>query len=430
MANPIVLIVGRLSGPKDQVIRNILAQAPFILERFPQARFQVVGGPVTDAHRELQSRNPSISFEGHRPNLKPYYQKATVVIGAGRVALEAMSLQRPVVAIGERKYIGPILPGTLGAAKATNFGDCSGSESFNWPRFAFDVLHLLRDARFRAQVAKTGSDLLRNEYDLEKVVSQTQSLYQKVLLEKNISRFHELPVLMYHRVVEQAPAASKYNVYVTRETLEEQFRFLKDRRFEAITFTDLLTRRIPEKPVILTFDDGYEDNYHHLLPLLKKYGMKAVVYLLGDRKHKNNFWDIPQGEPEAALLKERQIKEMSQSGLVEFGAHSLNHAKLTELKPAEIRKEVEGSKKALEKLLGKPVVSFAYPYGLLNGEIKKITAQAGFTFGIAVQGRFTRFGEDLMEIRRVHMFPRTSLFDFWKKTSGFYHRYRKWTGRS
>jgi len=430
MAKPIVLIVGRLSGPKNQVLLQLLRSvAPAVAQKIPGVRFQVVGGPVTEEHRKLEKQFAWLKFEGHQKNLQPFYLKATVVVGAGRVALEAMALKKPVVAVGERLYLGPLSPEKVEAAKATNFGDCSEKEDFDWLRMAADLVGLLKNPKKRAEAAKAGFDLVRSEYDLEKIARQTETLYQKVLLEKNIARFHEIPVLMYHRVVDKPPVGSKYNVYVTKESLEEQFQFLRRGGFETITFGDLLTRRVPSRPVILTFDDGYEDNYHHLLPLLKKYGLKAVVYLLGDRKHKNNFWDIPQGEPGAALLKEKQIREMAQSGLVEFGAHSMNHVKLTELKPAEIRREVEGSKKALEKFLGRPVVSFAYPYGLLNDGIKKITAEAGYSFGVAVQGRFTRFGKDLMEIRRVHMFPGTSLFDFWKKTSGFYHRYRKWTGK-
>jgi len=75
------------------------------------------------------------------------------------------------------------------------------------------------------------------------------------------------------------------------------------------------------------------------------------------------------------------------------------------------------------------VVSFAYPYGFLNAEIKKITAAAGYTFAVAVNTGPTRFGEDLMEIRRIHLFPRTSFVENYKKSSGFYLRYRKWVGK-
>src|SRR5580704_12305236 len=76
-----ILIVGRLSGPKNQVILNILRQNPAILQSFPGARFQVVGGPITDEHRRLEKNQPAIHFEGHQLNLKTFYQKATLVIG-------------------------------------------------------------------------------------------------------------------------------------------------------------------------------------------------------------------------------------------------------------------------------------------------------------------------------------------------------------
>ncbi len=429
-SNPTVLIVGRLSGPKNEVLLTFLrAVAPAVAQTIPHVRFQVVGGPVTDEHRQLEKRLPTVHFEGHQKDLKSFYEKGDLVIGAGRVALEAMALQRPVVAIGERVYVGPLLPENIEKAKKTNFGDCWEKEVFDWDQTAKDILQLLKSRTKRDRTAKTGLQLVRSEYDMKRIYPATDEFYRRVILEKNLGASHEIPVLMYHRVAEKAPASSKYNIYITRKNLEKHFQFLKVRGFEPITFEGLMTRRVPPKPVLLTFDDGYEDSYSQLLPLLRQYQMKAVVYILGNRKHRNNFWDIPQGEPEAALLKEKQIQEMSQSGLVEFGAHSLNHARLTLLKPEEARKEIEGSKKSIEKLLGKPVISFAYPYGLFNEEIKKMTKEAGYSFGIAVKGRFTRFGEDLMEIRRVHMFPNTSILDLWKKTSGVYHRYRKLTGK-
>jgi peptidoglycan/xylan/chitin deacetylase (PgdA/CDA1 family) len=295
---------------------------------------------------------------------------------------------------------------------------------------ASDITHLLRDSRFREQVAKTGHALLLSDYNMEKVYPAMEDLYHRVLLEKNLSQVHEIPVLMYHQVVQKAPAVSKFNLHVTREDLDRQLRFLKDRGFETVTFGDLMTKRLPRKPILLTFDDGYEDNYKDLLPLLREHRMKAVIYILGDRKVTTNFWDTPKGEAEHSLLKPAQIREMAQSGLVEFGSHSMRHSRLTLLKPAEVEREVAGSKKALEDFLKKPVVSFAYPYGFVDQEIKESVRRAGYTFGIAVNGGPTRFGDDLFEVRRVHMFPKTSMFEYFKKTSGFYLRYRRLLGKA
>ena len=428
-SKPIILIVGRLSGPKNQVILNILRQAPAILQAFPGAKFQVLGGPVTDSHRQLEKENPTIEFKGHQANLKPFYQKATIVIGAGRVALEAMKFKKPVVAIGERTYVGPLRVANIEKAKATNFGDCFETESFDWELLTTDVIHLLRDSKVREQVAQTGHELLKVEYDMKRVYPQMKGLYEKVLLDHNLSQIHELPILMYHQVLDKEPVLSKFNLHILAADFEKQLQYLQKHGFETITFNDLLTKKIPQKPIMLTFDDGYENNYDFLFPLLKKYDMKAVIYILGDRKHETNFWDIPLGEAEHDLLKPAQILEMQKSGLVEFGSHSLRHARLGSLKKAEIEKEIAGSKKTLEAFLKKPVLSFAYPYGVFNEEIKKITRAAGYTFGLAVKHGPTRLKNDLMEIKRVHMFPKTSGFQFFKKTSGFYLRYRAWTGK-
>lgn len=425
-----VLFVGRLSGPKNQVLLKMLREsAPRTASLVPGVRFQVVGGPVGEEHLKFESEAGYRIFHGHQPNLAPFYRKADVVVGAGRVALEAMALGKPVVALGERRYVGPLTPKKADLAKATNFGDCHAEEKFDWEALGKDLATLLMNASLRRKVAATGQALLKAEYDMDAVFPRMERLYGEVLLESNLSRFHEIPVLMYHRVVAKAPDFTKFNLHITREDLEEQLLSLKERGFTTVGFEDLLSRRLPEKPVILTFDDGYEDNHRYLMPALRKTGMKAVLYALGNRKHRTNFWDVPKGEPEARLLGDAQLREMAKSGLVEVGAHSLNHVDLRKLGEAGIRKETEGAKRSLEDLLGKPVVSFAYPYGFVDEEVKRLTREAGYTFGIAVNSGPTRFRDDLMEIRRVHIFPRTSPFEYRKKTSGWYLRYRKLMGK-
>ncbi len=239
------------------------------------------------------------------------------------------------------------------------------------------------------------------------------------ILKDNLSRVRELPVLMYHRVAAEEPPPTGFNLHVSQSAMDRQLCYLRSHGFVSIGFMDLLGRPLPRKPVILTFDDGYEDLYHYLFPLLGKYRMKAVLYLLGNRRPRNNFWDLKDGYPEASLLKPSQIKEMLRSGLVEFGAHSMSHSDLTALSPGEIRKEIGGSKKALESFLKIPVVSFAYPYGAVNSGIKAAAAREGFSFGVAVDSGPVLFAKDLLEIRRIMVFSWTSLLEYRVKTSGF-----------
>jgi peptidoglycan/xylan/chitin deacetylase (PgdA/CDA1 family) len=133
---------------------------------------------------------------------------------------------------------------------------------------------------------------------------------------------------------------------------------------------------------------------------------------------------MANGEPEARLMSDAQIKEMAAYG-IEFGAHSLNHKKLTEIPLSDAKHEIEQSKFAIEKRLGSPIISFAYPYGKLNEELKGIVKGAGFHFGIASDSGPRRFWKDFLEVRRIQIFPGFSLFSFWKKSSGWYHNYKR-----
>jgi peptidoglycan/xylan/chitin deacetylase (PgdA/CDA1 family) len=131
----------------------------------------------------------------------------------------------------------------------------------------------------------------------------------------------------------------------------------------------------------------------------------------------------------APLMKKEQILEMAASGLVEFGGHSMTHAKLTELAPPEMERQVQGCKASLEGLLGKPVLSFAYPYGFLNEAAKNAVARAGYLFGLAVEWGPNHFNGDLMEIRRVCLSPDAGKFEFFWKTSFLYPAFRRWQKR-
>jgi len=246
-----------------------------------------------------------------------------------------------------------------------------------------------------------------------------------VIFQANVARHQGLPILMFHRVVEKIEPGPLYDINYTRENLDKLMAFLKGRGFETVTFGDLLSRPAPAKPIVLTFDDGYEDNYLNLLPLLKKHGMKAVIYLLGDRSVPSNVWDEDKGAPKAPLMGREQILEMAQSGLVEFGAHSMTHSKLTQLDPAAVEREVKGCKTSLEGLLGEPVLSFAYPFGFFNEAVKKAVAEAGFLLGIAVEWGPDGFGRDLMETRRVCLSPDAGPLEFAWKTSPFYPAFRR-----
>jgi len=230
-----------------------------------------------------------------------------------------------------------------------------------------------------------------------------------------------LPVLMYHRIVKSKKETGKHNIYVTEKRFRKQMIWLKKKQLSTITF-----REIAENPaisfenkIILTFDDGYVDNYSLLFPILKEFGFTAVVFLVTQQK--NNSWGVKEGEPSIDLLTNGQILEMDQYG-IEFGSHTQNHVNLHLCDKNTLHQEIAGSRKEIEALLNKKVVSFCYPFGGVNEDIKRIVKEAGYTFGISTNTGPLNFYDDLFQIRRIEVSCRTLLYRFKKKAGGNYYK--------
>lgn len=423
--NHTIAIIGRLGGPKGAIVRRVLREViPAIVQKFPDARILVCGEPVLAEDYALAATITNIQFLGRLPFAELPYKKATLVIGAGRVALEAMRQGRVVLGLGERLYLGPINEKNADKAMASNFGDCAPFESFDLQAVREDILRLLKDQRARKAIEQFGPQFVRRNYNLATIEETLRGIYAEAIFEKNLAQYKEIPILLYHRVTDKVLQNSVYNVYVTAAELEKQLREIQRQRRQTITFSDFFSARLPPRPVMLTFDDGYLDNYQKLLPLLKKYGMKAVVYCLADKSLKSNTWDQAAGEIPAALMNERQIREMAESGHVEIGSHGLRHLNLTALSDKELHAELAQSKRILEQITGKPVLGFCYPYGEHDARVREATRKAGYRFGIAVDSGPVRLADDLFCIRRIQIFPGKSIAQFRKKISGKYLRYR------
>jgi peptidoglycan/xylan/chitin deacetylase (PgdA/CDA1 family) len=235
------------------------------------------------------------------------------------------------------------------------------------------------------------------------------------------SQYH-LPVLMYHRIVNKRSEAGKHNIYITLKRFRAQLTYLKEQGFQTITFRDIKKNGNSIntfKNIILTFDDGYLDNYKILFPLLKEFGFTAVIFLV--TRQKQNTWGMREGEPPLDLMNADQIREMDQYG-IEFGGHTQNHSDLLLCNKDQLKEEIYGCKKDIELLLSKDVISFAYPFGGLNHEIKQEVKDAGYSYGISTNTGPYNFSDDLFQIRRIEVSSRTILFSFKRKVSGFYFK--------
>lgn len=201
-----------------------------------------------------------------------------------------------------------------------------------------------------------------------------------------------LPVLMYHKIGVPPPGSRLAKLWVSPEAFARQLGYLKARGYTTINPShwrdaERGLKPLPEKPVLITFDDGYRNNYDLAYPLLSEAGMKACVFLVYETVGGHNAWHDPSSEPWLKMLTWSMIREMQGSGLVEFGSHTMSHRNLAEIPLEDARWELTESKKRLEDKLGAEMLAFAYPYGAgaYRPEVRASALQAGYRFDFSVK---------------------------------------------
>ena len=172
--------------------------------------------------------------------------------------------------------------------------------------------------------------------------------------------FNGLPVLMYHKVVESGNAG---DLTITTRELERQFSYLIKKKYTPIFLSDLLghlynQQQLPSKPVLLTFDDGYKNNFTYLYPLLQKYGLKASIFLV------TGFIESPADRLTAKneFLHVDDISNMSNE-VIQFGLHSYDHKSYNDLTISEIEEDIRNCRKRLNTLNIPYQPCLAYTYG-------------------------------------------------------------------
>ncbi|MGL5356434.1 MAG: polysaccharide deacetylase family protein [Cetobacterium sp.] len=234
----------------------------------------------------------------------------------------------------------------------------------------------------------------------------------------------EIPIFMYHRIIRFKEEEGVFGTYVYEAELRKQFQYLKTKKIQPITFSDINDGILEKKGnyIILTFDDGYEDNYTILFPLIKEFNFKVVIYPVTHEDY--NVWDSKNPttpEKELKLMSWKQMNELKESGLVEFGGHTKTHCNLLEISALDSLKEIKESKEELEKRLDIEILSFAYPYGFFTEDHKGILEKIGYKYGIATATGPTNFYEDLYHIRRIGIFSKDDLNKYKKKVKSNYN---------
>lgn len=171
----------------------------------------------------------------------------------------------------------------------------------------------------------------------------------------------DISVLMYHNI-ENNPWSEHTASFVTKENFEKQLKLITEEKYETV-FLKEIEKVTNKKKIVLTFDDGYKDFYDNAFPLLKKYNVKATLFMISDYT----------AEKYEKYLSKEQIKELSDSNLVDIGSHTKSHPRLSTLSTDKMEQELKESKEELEDITKKEVTTIAYPYGNWNAKIVNST---------------------------------------------------------
>ena len=207
-------------------------------------------------------------------------------------------------------------------------------------------------------------------------------------------------VLNYHKIDNMNISLS-----VLPKDFEAQMKYLKENNFHTITPDELYSAlsgstELPENPVLITFDDGYEDNYVYAYPILQKYGFKGTIFVITsflDKNMKNYVtWE--------------QAEEMEASGTISIQSHTVTHSSMTELSDEQLRHELADSKQAIESHLNKPIHFIAYPTGTYNLHIAQLVKEAGYDGAFTIKYGNVDKASNLYAIERIPVFHTENTF--------------------
>lgn len=217
-------------------------------------------------------------------------------------------------------------------------------------------------------------------------------------------------------------------VTVTPEVFDSQMRFLRDAGYRTLKLDELMRavsgEELEGRSVAVTFDDGYLDNYVYAFPVLKKYGIKAAVFLVGswvegasasgaDKKelireftdraplHDTTKAYAEEGRFEMFSVDWDMVREMRDSGLVEFHSHTMTHKRCDRLPPRELVEELRGSKETIEAALKTPCDYLCWPRGKYDSSCVEAARALGYRGVFTTEPGVVRPGADPLRIKRI-----------------------------
>jgi peptidoglycan/xylan/chitin deacetylase (PgdA/CDA1 family) len=220
---------------------------------------------------------------------------------------------------------------------------------------------------------------------------------------------------MYHQVGRRhLPSFRKYQV--TPQAFASQMRWLSLTGWSSITIETLIAHRsgrcsLPPRPVVITFDDGFQDCVEHVVPILQARGFTATFYLVAGLVGKTSRWLLRERGIELPLMDWSTVRRLKASGF-ECGSHTMTHSRLTELSPLACRDELSMSRHVLEDYLGCEIRHLAYPFGSFNERVRDLVTETGYSSASSVKIGFATPEDDCLALHRVPISGHDSLPDF------------------
>jgi peptidoglycan/xylan/chitin deacetylase (PgdA/CDA1 family)/GT2 family glycosyltransferase len=271
-------------------------------------------------------------------------------------------------------------------------------------RIALGVLAALSE-RLAAMKLSLGAKLFRVCTNLAGLVgARREAGSWRALVDQYGKR---LPVLLYHHIGARTPRTRSSALTVNSASFKRQVRWLRWRGYVGITPAQWLAWRstgepLPAKPVLITFDDAFADIVQHAFPVLKQYGHRAAVFVISGLMRSG---EVREGLP---VMTQDQILDWSTRG-IEFGAHTRTHPNLTTESEDRIEREVKGSQEDLEAA-GIHPISFAYPLGAFNEQVRRAVDQA-FSIAFTCEEGTNDLRTDPLLMKRIMVLPSDSLLD-------------------
>ena len=223
----------------------------------------------------------------------------------------------------------------------------------------------------------------------------------------NLINLKDVPVLNYHKI-----DILNHPLSVSPQDFESQMEYLYKKQYNTISSDQLLTylkygKELPDKPIMITFDDGYLDNYTNAFPIMNKYGFTATIFIVTN---------LVGNDPR--FINWDQAREMQKNGIV-FGSHTANHISLTSLTKEQVMDELIQSRAEIARQLGKPPNYFAYPTGTYNAAIEDMVRSVGYKAAFTIQYGKVGADSDLFALERIPIFKGQRTFrDFFIRLNG------------